>query len=176
MKYSIVYLIRGKTEKFHKKKVKELALKFKEPYLLDNPIPSHATLKYPFLTNRIKEIEIMLKKFTENQNKSLIKIRKVKNFHKKVIYLKLDFSKESTKVFNNLIKELKKLKWLDWRKLDNKRKFHATLIYGNTPESFKKIWREVSKLKPKFDLNLDNITILKKLRKHWKIYKTFEIK
>jgi hypothetical protein len=178
MKYSICYLLKGDIVKFHKQKVRELAKKFNEPYLLENPIPLHTTLKYPFRTKRIKEIEDMLKEFVRKQKKGKIQVRKVINFNKKAVCLKLDFSKKANKTFKDLVKELYKFDWLEWGEYDKTidGKFHATLVYGNTPESFKRIWKEVSDLKPKFDLDLDNITILKKPRKYWKTHKIYKIK
>ncbi len=178
MKYSICYLLTGEAGKFHKQKVKELAKKFNESYLLENPIPSHSTLKYPFRTNKIKEIEDVLKEFVKKQKKEKIKIRKINNFYNKVVCLQLDYSKKANKIFKSLVKRLKEIKWMDWNEYDRtiKNKFHATLVYGNTPANFKKIWKEVSNLKPKFDVEFDNITILKKPRKYWKIHKVYKIK
>ncbi len=178
MKYSLCYLLRGNAAKFHKQKIRYLAEKFNEPYLLENPSPSHSTLKYSFRTDKIWEIEDMLKEFVKKQKKEKIKIRRISNFNKKAVCLQLDFSKGANKTFKKLIKELKKFGWLEWREYDKTidGKFHTILIYGNTPENFKKIWKEVADLKPKFDLQFDNITILKKPRKYWKIHKIYSIK
>ncbi|MFH1209417.1 MAG: 2'-5' RNA ligase family protein [archaeon] len=177
MKYSICYLLRGDVAKFHKQKVRELAKKFNELYLLENPIPSHTTLKYPFITQRIKEIEDMLKEFVKKQKKGKIEVRKVTNFNKKAVCLQLSFSKKANKTFKGLVKKLHKFDWLEWGVYDKTidGKFHSTLIYGNTPANFKRIWKEVSDLKIKFDLEFNNITILKKQRKYWKIHKVYEI-
>jgi hypothetical protein len=178
MKYSIWYLLTGEAGKFHKQKVKELARKFSEPHLLENPIPSHSTLKYPFRTDKIKEIEDMLKEFVKKQKKEKIKIRQINNFRNKVIYLQLDYSKRANQIFKKLVKELNKFEWLGWDKYDKiiDGNFHATLVCGNTPANFKKIWKEVSNLKPNFDIEFDNITIVKKPRKYWKIHKIYKIK
>lgn len=176
MKYVIVYLLQGEAKTYHKKLVKKLAIKFKEQYLTKNPVPSHATLKYSFETKKIKEIEELLKRFCKKHKSTNLKIRKINNLHKKIIYLQLDFSKEAIKIYRDLIKELKKVSWLRWRKYDKiGNKFHVTLIYGNIAKHFKEIWEYISTLKPKFDLKFNNIAILKK-QKYWKIHKVFKIK
>jgi len=73
-----------------------------------------------------------------------------------------------------LIKELGRVEWLEWNKLDKiNYKFHATLVYGNTPESFKKIWRYVYDLKPSFNLIFNNIAIMKKDKGVWRIHKFY---
>jgi 2'-5' RNA ligase len=176
MKYAIVYLLKGEAQKYHKKLVRELALKFNEPYILDNPIPSHVTLKYPFKTDKINEIDKLLSEFVRDNKSSKARIRKIDNFHKKIVFLKVEFSKFAINNIRKLMKELKTITWLDWGEFDEKEKFHATLVYGNTPESFNKIWKYVFEIKPKFNLELDNITILKKPRKYWKIHKVYKLK
>lgn len=176
MRYSLAYLLTGDLKKYHKNLTKDLAKRFDEPYILDNPIPAHITLKYPFSTSKIKEIEILLTEFVKNNNSYPIKIKKIANFHKKVIVLHADFSNGAIKTHRRLMKELKQIKGLEWNKFDKEEKFHITLIYGNTPKNFKRIWDYATYLKPDFDIEFDNITILKKPRKYWRIYRIYRLK
>jgi len=75
-----------------------------------------------------------------------------------------------------LLKELKKIKGIRVKKSDKEFKPHATIAYGNTKKSFDNIWNYLKKFnKPKFNLKFDNITILKKAGKYWKIYKVFGV-
>lgn len=125
MRYSICYKLNGKVEKYLKQKIKELAKEFNEPYLLNNPIPAHVTLKYPFEGKNIHEIENLLKNFVKKNKKTKIKVRKINNFHNKVVFLQFDFSKKAKTVFRNLIKTLHKIKWLEWNSFDDiEGKFH----------------------------------------------------
>src|SRR3989344_3477172 len=117
-KYVLVSLIRGKPQKYHGGIVKKLAKEFKEPYLIDNPIPAHITLKYNIYTNKIIEIEKVLKEFSKRYKKQPIKIDGISNFHKKVIFLKVVFSKRAVKLFRNLNMSLNKIPWLEWHKFD----------------------------------------------------------
>jgi len=173
MKYAIVYLLRGKIRGYHKKLVKELAQKFKENYLTKkNPIPPHITLKSPFRTKYIKEIEKIIKDFTKIKKPSKIKIKGFGNFNKSVIFLKTKFSRKGYKVQKELLNKL----GLKTQKFDKKWKPHSTIGFSNTKKRFNQMWKYVKSKNPKFDLKFDNITILKKPRKYWKIYKTFNIK
>lgn len=176
MKYTIVYLIRGKPEKYHKKLVKDLAKKYDQRIPL-KVFPSHATLKYWFETDKIKEIENLLKNFVKKQKPAKIKIRKTMQFHNRAACLKLDFSPKANKIYKNLRKELKKLSWLTWKEQDDiLGKFHAAILFNENPKEFKKIWKDISKIRNNFDLDFDNIAILKRPKKYWKIHKVFEIK
>jgi hypothetical protein len=177
MKYAIGYSLNGEAKKYHQKLVKELATKFKEPYLIENPIHPHVTLKYPFRTRKIKQIEKILEEFSKNHKSAKIKIRKINNFHKKVVFLQVDFSNEANKIYLDLKKELKKVDWLEWSEFDSLiGNFHSTLVYGNNPKSFKEIWKYVSKIHPKFDLKLNQIVIIKKPKKYWEIHKIYKLK
>ena len=52
MKYVFVYLIRGKVERYHQELIKTVGPKFGENYMIDNPLPSHITIKSPFEIGR----------------------------------------------------------------------------------------------------------------------------
>ena len=136
-----------------------------ENYLLDKKIPSHCTLKYTFNTKKIKEIEKMFEIFIKTQKPSTIKVKRLLSFNNRVICFKLDFSKESKIIYNNLHKELSKFEWLEWRDIDNiKEKLHATLVCASSLKNFKKINNYLSKLNLDYNINFDNITILNKPR------------
>ena len=76
-----------------------------------------------------------------------------------------------------LLNEVKKIKDIKLDKFDIKLKPHATICYGNTKDSFDKIWSYLKTLdKPKFKLKFDNITILSKPKKVWKIYRVYKLK
>ena len=177
MEYVVVYLIRGKEEKYHQKLVKEVGPKFGETYMIENPLPSHITLKYSMNLNSPKELEKVLKLFAEKHKSSKIKIDGFGNFKKFVIFLKIKLSKSSIKLQKELLKEVKKIKGVKMHDFDVKWKPHATIAYGNTKKSFDNIWNYLKTLeKPNFELKFDNITILRKPIKFWKIYKTYRLR
>jgi 2'-5' RNA ligase len=176
MKLVIVYLIKGKAEKLQQKLAKEVGPKFGEHHLIKNPLPAHVTLKSPFEIENSKKIEQVLKDFVKKQRQGDVKIRGFGNFRRFVAFMNTKFSWRARKIQKNLLKEVKKLN-IPLHEFDINFKPHATIAYGNTKETFDKIWNYLMKLdKPKFDLKFDNITLLKKTRGKWKIYKEFKLK
>ncbi|MFA7707793.1 MAG: 2'-5' RNA ligase family protein [Candidatus Pacearchaeota archaeon] len=177
MKYVLVYLIRGKAEKYHQKLVKSVGPKFGEDYMIKNPLPSHITLKSPFKKEQMKYLEKALKKFAEEHKATKIKINGFGNFRRFVAFLKIKFSKEAKKIQKELLETIQTFKDIEISEFDRKYKPHSTITYGNTSKSFNKIWDYLSKLdKPKFNLSFDNITILKKPREYWKIHRIYELR
>lgn len=178
MRYSICYLIRGEFAKYHSKLVVELGNKFDEKYLIQHLRPCHITLKYSFEgKNNIKEIENLLEKISNNSKSESIRIDKLNQLNDKVVVFQLNFSNNAKVIINDLIKELKKINWIEWRNYDKQLGiYHLTLIYGNTFEIFNKIWSYVTEnLHPNFELKFDNLTILKETSPNiWKVHKTFE--
>ena len=162
MKYVVVYLLRGKVQEYHKKLIKEVGPKFGEDYMIKNPIPAHITLKSPFYLKNVNVLERTLKSFVRKYKPSRIEIRDFGNFDRFVSFLKI---------------KLTKISGAELREFDINFKPHATIAYGNKKQTFDKIWEYLNKLnKPHFNLKFDNLTILKKPRKFWKIHKIFEIR
>ncbi len=177
MKYSIFYLIKGEAKKYRDKLVKEVGPKFGERYVLESKLPAHITLKVPFETKRIKEVEKVLKEFIEKNKVSKIKIIGFGHFRKFVAFLNFKFSKTALTTQKKLIRKLGKIKGIEIRESDKKWKPHATIAYGNKKETFNKIWSYLKTLeKPNFDLIFDNITIMKQFGKYWKVHKEFKLK
>jgi len=175
MKYSIVFLIKGKADKYNQKLVELVGPKFGENYIVENPLPSHITLKSPFELKNSEKLEKNLKEFIKRHHISKIKIKGFGNFKRFVSFMDVKFSKESLNIQKDLIKEIVEL-GIRANKFDKEFKPHATVAYGNTKETFDKIWNYLKiKKAPNFDLKFDNICILKKAKKGWKIYKTFRI-
>ena len=177
MKLVLVYLIKGKTEKYHQKLVREVGPKFGENYMIENPLPSHITFKSPFELSNSKVIEKILKEFCKNHTAFDIEMGGFGNFRRFVSFLKIKLSRQVIKINKELLQEVKKIDGIKLHRFDINWKPHATISYGNTKNKFNKIWNYLKKLdKPKFNLKFDNITILKKIGKHWKIYKEFKLK
>ena len=157
--------------------VKKVGPKFGERKVIDNPIPSHLTLKYPFKTNKISEIEQVIPKYVKKQKPAKMKLEGFGNFRRFVAYSKVVVSIGAIKIQKGLIKELKKIKWLKIEKRESVWKPHSTITFGFTKKSFNKIWDYLqTQEQPEFNLKFDNITIMKKPRKYWKLHKTYKIK
>ena len=175
MKFVIVYLIRGKAEKYHQRLVRNIGPKFGENYMIEHPLPSHITLKSPFELRNSNELEKILKLFVAKQKTSSIIFGGFGNFKRFVSFVKIKLSKQALKTQADLLNELKRLK-IKPHEFDLDFKPHATVSYGNTKDNFNKIWNHLKKLEePKFNLKFDNLTILKKVGNSWKNYKTFNL-
>jgi len=145
--------------------------------MIETPLPSHITIKYPFKTNNLKNLEKTISTFVKQQKVTKFCIKDFGKFRKFVIFLKPTPLKAFSKIQKQLREELRKSNKIPNRKFDKKFEPHATIGYGNTKESFNKMWSYVKTLKkPKFNLKFDNLTILKKPGRLWKIHKVFEIK
>jgi 2'-5' RNA ligase len=176
MKYSIFYLIKGEAGKYNQKLLKTIGPKNGENYMIENPLPSHVTLKSPFEIDNIREIEEFLDDFVKKQKQSRIEIDGFGNFRRFVAFLKVKFSVGAKKIQKNLVKELQEF-GIKAHEFDLKWDPHATISYGNTKESFNGIWKDLKKLnKPHFDLKFENITIMKRVSSGWKVHKEFKIK
>ena len=177
MKYVLVYLIRGKAERYHQSLVRSVGPKFGENYMIENPLPSHITLKSPFKTRKIKDLEKTLYEFSKEHTATKMQIDGFGNFRKFVIFLRIKFSERSKQIQKDLLKAIKKIKGVEIHEFDKKHKPHATIGYGNNKKNFKEIWNYLMNLdKPKFNLKFDNITILKKPKKYWIIHKIYKLR
>lgn len=177
MKTVIVYLIRGRPQKYQKLLIKKLANISGEKYVSStNPLPQHVTLKPPFQVRDMKKLEKIVRGFAKNQKKSLLKMEGFGNFNKLVIFLKIIFPRSGKKIQKNLVKLINTRFGLKEHRHEKKWKPHATLVYGNTPDSFNRSWNYLRDLKiRKFEIVFDNIAILIKPENRWKIYKIYPI-
>lgn len=177
MKVAIVYLIKGEAQHYQKKLIKKVADLSGEKYVAyDTLLPQHITLKVPFNIKNIKKLEILLSEFTAEQKRHPLKIRKFGNFRKFVTFLTAEFPIGARKIQKQLVKTVNEEYRLKPHNHELEWKPHATIAYGNNKDTFKIIWKYLNSLeKPSFDLEFDNITILKKSRKLWKIHKVFKI-
>lgn len=176
-KYSIFYLFNGEARKYQEKLVKEIGPKFGENYVIESKLPAHITLKSPFEIGDIKPVEKVLEEFVKKQKKAKVEIIGFGNFRRFVAFLEFKFSEKAMKIQSEMIKELNKIKEIMMHEYDRVWHPHSTISYGNTPESFDKIWGALMQLeKPKFEIELDNITLMKKGKKYWKIHREFKLK
>jgi 2'-5' RNA ligase len=177
MKYSIVYLIKGKAETYHQKAVYDLGNKFGVETTINQKVPSHITFKYLSDRKKIKDIEKILDELSKKIDSSNFILGGTGNFGKNVIYFKVEPSRQMVLFRSNLLKELKKLKDVRWNSWDkNSSKFHATITEKDIGNKFKEIKSYLFKYNKKFNLKFDSITIIKKPKDKWIIHKEFKIK
>lgn len=175
--FVIVHLLRGEAGKYHEDLVKTIGPKFNESYLIENPRPSHFTLKAPFWADDIAIVEDLLEEFVKTQKSQSISVGGFGNFRDKVVFLNSEFSEDAIKIQKDLIEELRKIRGFPLDRHDLAFTPHLTVGYGNTPESFKGIVEYLNSLpEKKFETKFDNITLLKKNKNVWEVYKIYEMK
>ena len=175
-KYCIVFLPSKEVSEYNQKLVDEVGPKFAETYLIDNPRPPHITLKSPFYMEDTSAMETALAKFVKKCKSAEVEVGGFGSFHSKVSYLKTEFSPEAMQIQKDLLKEILPFKEVYLKEFDSEFKPHITVAYGNTPEIFDNIWEYLQQLpQPKFKIKFDNVTLLKKVKNEWQIYKEFDI-
>jgi len=175
MRLAILFVMKGDFEKYHQKLIKEVGKKFDQSELInDSKLPSHFCMKFPFSTNKLKDIEKSIKKVTNNHSRFKLKVGKFGHFTNLVVFAKPKASKKLIDIQKDLMKKLRVHKQLydrDWIP-------HATISFCKDNKNYKKIWKYLKQKKEKeFGVIFDNISILRKYSdKDWRIYKEFKLK
>jgi len=177
MFYLLAYLLPADAQEFHDKIVKDVASKFDVRHVLDQNITPHITLKYPFETEYIKELEKFLADFCSKYDPQEIELRGFNHFDDRVIFMDVQFSDSAKKIYKDLFEKLHEFNWMQWDQWDSiNMKFHSTIASDDINEKFHEIYDYLKQKKCNFDVHFDNISILKYENNHWKIYKKFLIK
>lgn len=175
MKYFIGYLIEGEVKKYQEKLIDRICEKF-DVRNLNGFIPAHFTLKSPFETEDITPIENSLEELFSEEKKSRVTIDGIGNFHKRVIYLKGNFSLEALQTFRKLNDGLKKIDWMQFDKYDLiEDSFHTTLARVRNGLKFDDVMKFLDNEKPHFELSFDNVSIFQKTKDKWVVYRKFEL-
>lgn len=174
MRYVIVCLIKGEALKFHEKLVKSIVEKFE---VKSQRLPAHFTIKAPFETKNIEEIEHLTERFCNENKASMVTIDGFGHFGEAVIYMDVHASREAVKIHDNYIDVLKNVRWLDWKRNEGKgRVFHCTLVSKLKPEKFAPIWEYISNLQCHYPILFDNISILRWEKDRWITYREFSFR
>lgn len=175
MKVVLVYLIKGEAQKYQKRLIKQVADISGERYVAyDNPIAQHITLNSPFRVRSTRKLESLLEKFAAEKDSIPMRISGFGNFKRFVAFLKLDIPRGVRNIQKELIEMTRDELNVKPNAYDLKWHPHATVAYGNTKASFNKIWHYLKEQnKPEFDVEFDNITILRKPKKLWEVHKIY---
>lgn len=175
-RYVIVCLFKDDVLKFHEKLVNDVCYEFN---VKKQKLPAHFTIKAPFETDNIEEIEKITEEFVKNNNKQNIKISGFDKFRTDVVFMKVIPSKEALMVHDEFINNLKKVSWLKWKHHegnDKNKVFHCTIVSRLKEDKFYPIWEYVNKYNLQFETHFDNISILKWENNRWEVYKEYILK
>ena len=171
MRYVIVSVVKGKAGNFNNNLRKEVFQKFGAK---SSKLPAHFTIKAPFESNYIKDLENVLDNFSKNYKSTPYKIKGYDRFDNRVIFMKVLMSKEGQEVHAKLIDNLSKVPYINFDSHDGKDKiFHVTISSKKIQKIFNDLWDYVTTISCDFDCTFDNICIYKWEDNTWKLHKEY---
>ncbi len=175
MKYVLVYLLKGKAKTYHTKLVKEVSRQFNTADLSSH-IPAHLTIKSPFFTEDILEVESIIKKIAKDVKRSPFLLKGFGHFDKRVIFMDVSPSEEMIFLYTTILEALKQVPDMTFSTHEEKKiNYHATIAYCDSEKIFNSIWNYLSFRKPQYELEFNAIAILKKPKDKWILHKEFTI-
>jgi 2'-5' RNA ligase len=173
MRYVIVCLIKGDPLHFHEKLVSDICSKFN---VKRQRLPAHFTIKAPFDTDNIGEIERITEDFCRSKNAYPMSINDFGHFKDAVVFMDVKPSKDAVQVHDDYIDSLKTVSWLEWKRNEGKgRVFHCTLVSKLPPGKFNDIWDYTKNFQCNFPSTFDNIAILVWEKDRWVTHKEYPL-
>ena len=161
-------------KKSNSEKLDELVKKFNAK---SSKLTAHFTIKSPFETDNIVQLENNLDKFSKENYSAPYKIKGYDNFDDRVIFMKVIMSKEGKILHDNLIDSMSSIDYINFDKLDGKNKiFHITISSKKIKNIFNDLLNYVSYIPCDFNCNFDNICIYKWENNTWILHKEYLLK
>lgn len=175
MRYVIVCVVKGAAGEFNNNLRKEL---FENLKAKSSKLPAHFTIKAPFeYKKEINELVDVLEEFSETTKAEPFTIEGYEHFDDRVIYMKVNMSKEAKAIHDKLIDGMSKISYIDFDKKDGKDKiFHITLASKKLKPLYNRVWDYVHLYPCEFQGLFDNVTIYKWEEETWKLYREFIFK
>jgi 2'-5' RNA ligase len=174
MRYVIVCLIKGEALTFHERLVTDICDRFK---VKRQRLPAHFTIKAPFESNDISDLEKLTEEFCSKKDYTNIEIDGFGHFREDVVFMDVKTSKEAVAVHDDYIDVLKTLPWMEWKRNEGKGKvFHCTLVSKIPNGKFNDIWNYASNFNCYFKTTFNNITILRWEKDRWVTHNEYKFK
>ena len=174
MRYVVVSVVKGEAGNFNNNLKKEVYQKFNAK---SSKLPAHFTIKSPFETDNIVQLENTLDKFSKENYSAPYKIKGYDHFDDRVIFMKVIMSKEGKILHDNLIDSMSSIDYINFDKLDGKNKiFHITISSKKIKNIFNDLLNYVSYIPCDFNCNFDNICIYKWENNTWVLHKEYLLK
>jgi 2'-5' RNA ligase len=173
-RFIIASVIKGEAAAYHQKLVDAVAAKFG---LRKINSPSHITLKDSFYLQETAAIEqVIAESVLALKQVGEIAIDGIGNFRSEIFYMHAELDHHAKAIFRNLLTNLHTITGLQWDQFDvMDRQFHLTITNKATASNSQQIAEFLQNFKPKFKLQFDNISILKKLddQRKWIVHREF---
>lgn len=175
MKYAVVYLLTGAAKHYHEYIVKEVVREFGTDDLTKK-IPAHLTIKSPFINENSDVVEGLLEGICRRSSKSRFRLEGFGRFRRDVIFLKVKPSEEMRKITSEVHEALRKIDGMTFSEYERgPLQYHATIAYCKSPDISDSIWSYLRGKNRDFDVEFDNLALLKRVEDNWQIYKAFKI-
>jgi 2'-5' RNA ligase len=173
VRYVIVSVVSGKAGVFNDNLRKEVFQKFRAK---SSKLPAHFTIKAPFeYEGSIDDLEIALETFSKETRKTPYAINNYDHFDKRIVYMKVEMSKEGKELHNKLIDTIDSLPYIDFDKKDGKNKvFHVTVASKRINDIYSELWQYVNTKPCSFQCEFDNVAIYKWQENTWILHKKYE--
>ena len=181
-KFGIVYLLPKEARDYHEKLCLEIEKEFGLTGNTQFTSPSHITMKYRFASPNIRAVQGILDDFTRSQAKTAWSLDGFAHFvhpGNRVIFIDVKPSPATRLAHARLLGQLKQLDWMEWNSFDGDNlHYHVTVAnQGLTAQNFDAVWQFVKqKQRPRFDLCLDNLTLLKIEAEHHTVYRRYRFR
>jgi len=176
-KYFVAYLLTGAARAYHERLTRELASRYRI-FPLHERVSPHITIKPPFETDDegIEEVERVVRAFARTEPPQPLLIRGFGGFGFRTIYLDVDKSTGAVALVRRLIKTLNtNIPFLPKYPLEGN-KLHASVARFLDRKQYRRIKRFIEDEKPRFDMELDSIAILKKTGRSWQVVTAVPLK
>lgn len=171
MRYVIVSVLRGNAGNFNNNLRKEIFEKFK---IKSSKLSAHFTIKAPFESDNIQELENTLSLFTSSNKSENYYIKGYDSFDNRVIFMKVIMSKKGQILHDKLIDVLSSINYINFTKKDGKNKiFHVTLSSKKIQNIFNDLWTYVNSIPCDFECTFDNVCIYKWENNTWLLHKEY---
>lgn len=169
-KYFVAHLISGDAKTYHERLTRDLSTMFRIFPLHERVVP-HITIKAPFECDEegIQEVERVIRSYVHNEVAPNMLMKGFGRFGFRTVYLDIDRSPDAVSFVRRAIKTINEnVSWISRSPLEGN-KLHASVARFMTMKQSRRVRRYVREMKPHFTMELDNIAILKKEGRQWKV-------
>ncbi|SFC51414.1 2'-5' RNA ligase family protein [Clostridium uliginosum] len=175
MRYVVVCVVKEEAGDFNNNLRREL---IENLNARSSKLPAHFTIKAPFEYNgEVTELNNVLEDFSKNENVAPFVIKGYDHFDDRVVYMKINMSKEAKTLHDRLIDRMSIVPYIEFEEKDGKDKtFHVTLASKRIKLLYHKVWEYVHQYPCEFQCSFDNVTIYNWNEGTWKLYREFKFK
>lgn len=174
LRYVVVSVLKKDAGKFNNTLRKDVFDKFG---VKSSKLPAHFTIKSPFESDDISQLEKILNIFCNSNNATPYEIHGFDHFDDRVIYMKVFMSNDAKFVHDKLIDELSSINYIKFDSHDGKNKiFHVTISSKKIKNKFNELWDYVNNIPCDFYCSFDNISIYKWVDNNWVLHKEYILK